>query len=278
MDAFQELTPVIYRSNGINYMRFRCEANTMPFSAHWHNRIELLHIVSGSLEVYLNDVHATAQPGQTVIILPNTIHCAFTGSAGAEYHVIAFSPERFCNDTMASGKYIQPLFQQKAAFCPVTCHPKVSAAMDELISLLAAGEEYHPLCTVGKLYEVIGLFYQHCAVDASQVRKPDERFGAVLAYVNSHYTEDISAKNLSEKFGYDEAYFCRRFKEATGTNAAKYIRYLRLENAQHLLRTSRESIRNIALKCGFSDICYFSSCFKRQFGISPTEFRMAGES
>lgn len=273
MIAFQELAPVIYGNNGINFLRLRYGANEMPISAHWHDRVELLHIISGSLEVYLNDVHTTALPGQTVIILPNTIHCATTGSAGVEYHVIAFVPERFCNDTIASGKYIQFLSNQKAAFCPVADHPKVAKAMEELTSLLASTEEYHPLCAIGKIYEIIGLFYQYCAVDATQARKPDERFGAVLAYVNGHYTEDISIKNLSERFGYDEAYFCRRFKEATGSSATKYIRYLRLEDAQYLLRTSTDSIRNIALKCGFSDICYFSNCFKRQFGVSPKEFQ-----
>lgn len=274
MNAFQELAPVNYGNTGINHLHLRYGAGEMCISAHWHDRIELLYLISGSLEVYLNDVHATALAGQTVIILPNTIHCATSGSAGAEFHVIAFVPERFCNDTVASDQYLQPLFQKKTAFCPVTDHPKVTKAIEELTyRLTTIGEEGHPLCSIAKIYEIIGLFYQYCAVDTAQARKPDERFGAVLAYVNNHYTEDISAKNLSEQFGYEEAYFCRRFKEATGTNATKYIRYLRLKKARHLLQTSKDSILSIALKCGFSDISYFSNCFKRQFGMSPNGFR-----
>lgn len=273
MDAFQELTPVIYGKNGINFLHLSYGANEIPITAHWHNRIELLYMISGALDIYLNDVHTIARPEQTVIILPNTIHCATTSSTGAEYYVIAFDPQNFCNNTIVSDDYIHSLLHQQIAFSPVTDHPRITKVMKELTSLLSDTKKQHPLCSVSKIYELLGLFYQYCIVDASQIRKPDERFKDVLLYVNGHFTEDISSKTLSRQFGYDESYFCRRFKEATGTSPTKYIRYLRLEKAQHLLHTTSENICDIALRCGFSDICYFSNCFKRQFGISPSVFR-----
>ncbi|MDY4670365.1 MAG: AraC family transcriptional regulator [Oliverpabstia sp.] len=273
MDAFQELTPVIYGKNGINFLHLSYGANEIPITAHWHNRIELLYMISGALDIYLNDVHTIARPEQTVIILPNTIHCATTSSTGAEYYVIAFDPQNFCNNTIVSDDYIHSLLHQQIAFSPVTDHPRITKVMKELTSLLSDTKKQHPLCSVSKIYELLGLFYQYCIVDASQIRKPDERFKDVLLYVNGHFTEDISSKTLSRQFGYDESYFCRRFKEATGTSPTKYIRYLRLEKAQHLLHTTSENICDIALRCGFSDICYFSNCFKRQFGTSPSVFR-----
>lgn len=273
MDAFQELTPVIYGKNGINFLHLSYGANEIPITAHWHNRIELLYMISGALDIYLNDVHTIARPEQTVIILPNTIHCATTSSTGAEYYVIAFDPQNFCNNTIVSDDYIHSLLHQQIAFSPVTDHPRITKVMKELTSLLSDTKKQHPLCSISKIYELLGLFYQYCIVDASQIRKPDERFKDVLLYVNGHFTEDISSKTLSRQFGYDESYFCRRFKEATGASPTKYIRYLRLEKAQHLLHTTSENICDIALRCGFSDICYFSNCFKRQFGISPSVFR-----
>lgn len=273
MDPFQELVPVIYGSNGINFLRLRYDDVPMPISPHWHNRIELLHIISGSLEVYLDGVHATTKPRQTVIIMPNIVHCALTDSGIVEYYVISFDPQKFCNETIASLKYIQPLFQEKVSFCPVATHPKVANAMEELIALLAAQDVCNPLCAIGKIYEIIGLFYQYCSVETVRIHKTDKRFKEALTYINNHYTESISTQNISKRFGYEEAYFCRKFKETTGTGVIKYIRYLRLSNAQHLLRLSEENIRDVALKCGFSDISYFCSCFKHQFGMSPKEFR-----
>lgn len=145
--------------------------------------------------------------------------------------------------------------------------------MEELIALLAAQDVCNPLCAIGKIYEIIGLFYQYCSVETVRIHKTDKRFKEALTYINNHYTESISTQNISKRFGYEEAYFCRKFKETTGTGVIKYIRYLRLSNAQHLLRLSEENIRDVALKCGFSDISYFCSCFKHQFGMSPKEFQ-----
>ena len=128
---------------------------------------------------------------------------------------------------------------------------------------------------MGKTYELISLLYEHCAIASGQPKKQDERFGMVLEYINSHYTENISSKDISHKFGYDETYFCRRFKEATGITTMSYIRILRLELAQKLLKETNESIGNISWKCGYSDTHYFSNCFKRYWGMTPTQIREA---
>lgn len=273
LDAYKELTPVIYGENGLRFLNSVTGPGGLCFSAHWHDRIELLHIISGTLEAYLDNEHVTAAPGQTVIIMPHATHCGFAGSQGVYYHMIAFDVEKFCNSTIASEKYLAPIFKYGANFCPVTSAPSVAKAMDELEALLTAGNVCHPLCVIGKIYEILGLFYQYCTVTPRQIHKTDERFGKVLEYINLHYTENISAKNISEKFGYDETYFCRRFKEATGITTMKYIRLLRLELAQKLLSGTKDDIQNIAWQCGFSDICYFSNCFKQQFGVTPTDFR-----
>lgn len=273
LDAYKELTPVIYGENGIRLLELVVGSGAMCFSAHWHDRIELLHIISGSLEVYLDHEHVTAVAGQTVIIMPHATHCGYAGNHGVHYNMIAFDVEKFCNATIASEKYLTPIFRYGINFCPVTGAPSISKAMKDLETMLAAGNKYHPVRAIGKIYEIIGLFYQHCTTDSRQIHKPDERFGKVLEYVNMHYAENISAKDISEKFGYDETYFCRRFKEATGITTMKYIRILRLELAQKLLADSREDIQNIAWQCGFSDISYFSNCFKQQLGVTPTEFR-----
>ena len=46
-----------------------------------------------------------------------------------------------------------------------------------------------------------------------------------------------------------------------------------MEMAQKLLQSTDEEIGGIAWKCGYADVCYFSNCFKKHSGYSPTEFR-----
>lgn len=272
-DAYKELTPVIYGNSGIKLLKFQIQAGQMCFSAHWHDRMELLQLISGKLEVRLNDMSFTARAGDTILITPHMIHCGFAGEEAVQYYAVSFEPEKFLNHTVACEKYLPPIMENTTGFCPVAHQPEITQVMTDIIRYLSSDKPYASLCAIGKIYELTGLLYHHCAVSCAQLRRPDQKFGAVLSYVNNHYTEEISSKNISRKFGYEETYFCRRFKEATGISAMKYIRLLRLEKAQRLLAESKKEILEISILCGFSDISYFSNCFKKQFGMSPTDFR-----
>lgn len=273
--AYNELAPVLYGDNGIKLNQFTFRANDMCFPAHWHNRIELLLLTSGSLEVHLDNEHLTALPRDAVIIMPNMVHCGLSGESGVSYYVIAIDIEKFRNETTASSKYLTPILEQTVSFEPLIRHQEIIASMNELVDSLPKESSHNSLYAIGKVYEMISLLYEHCILSSGPPKKPDERFGKVLEYINNHYTEDISAKDISKKFGYDETYFCRRFKEATGITTMNYIRILRLELAQKLLKETNESISNISWKCGYADTHYFSNCFKRQFGMTPTQFREA---
>lgn len=65
----------------------------------------------------------------------------------------------------------------------------------------------------------------------------------------------------------------RKVTECTGMSISIYIRTYRLNKALVLLQTTQQSISSIAYKVGFSDLAYFSRCFKDQFGRPPSEIR-----
>ncbi len=275
LDAHKELVPVIYGESGIKLYRYAFSANEMCIPTHWHERMELLQIIHGCLKVQLANKEIIAKAGDIVIIMPSMVHSGFAGDEGLEYHVISFDIEKFLNSTIASDKYIKPIIKRSVLFSPATNNVALSKVLDELVLLLTSEPKSNPLLTTGKIYEFIGLLYQNCMVAFSHSKEPVKNFDIVLKYINRHFTEDITSRSISQKFNYDETYFCRRFKEATGITTMKYIRILRLELAQKLLKNSNESISNISLQCGFSDTHYFANCFKNQYKLTPTAFREA---
>lgn len=274
-DALKELTPVMYGENGIKVDYYSHTANRMCFHAHWHDRIELLFIMSGSIDLHIDNEHFTALPGQAVIIMPSMVHCGFSGDYGTDYYAIAIDIGKFHNGTIASAKYLKPIMKQTVKFQSLVEHPRVIKPIRELIDSSTKDSNSNSLYAIGKTYEFISLLYEHCTISSRQTQKNDERFGMILEYVNNHFTENISAGNISKTFGYDETYFCRRFKIVTGITTMNYIRILRLELAQKLLEETSESIGSISFQCGFSDTHYFSNCFKKHFGISPSEYRIS---
>ena len=60
----------------------------------------------------------------------------------------------------------------------------------------------------------------------------------------------------------------------TGDNTSVYIQKIRMEKAKHLLKSEQNSsIGDIAMKCGFEDVSYFSRAFKKMYGITPSQHR-----
>lgn len=277
LDAYKELTPIIYGENAIKYLHFDVEQGDWCFPMHWHDRMEVLRIVSGHLELHLEGAHQSVLPGQVVIISPRTKHCGLAGESGVVYHTIMFDVEKFYNSTLAAEKYLAPIGENITNFQTVTTNQQVVDAVDKLVNMLTKEKNKNPLMAIGAVYEMIGLLYEHCRNNTEVFQTADNKFKPILEYINSNFAEKISAKDICARFGYNETYFCRSFKANTGITVMQYIQILRMEKALKLLKGSTEDVGNIAWQCGFSDISYFSTCFKKHFGVTPTDFRKKEE-
>lgn len=245
----------------------------MCFNLHWHDRMELIYVTAGNLELHSDEGHFSIQPGQVVVISPRQMHGGFAGCKGVDYHTIMFEVEKFCNGTIASDKYLVPLCENKVSFQDVIEDDRLRQAVENLVKILTDSDDKKPLLAIGMIYTIFDILFRYYSKNSKVIHEQDKGFGKILKYISDHYTEKCSSKEISAMFGYNDAYFCRRFREVTGITFSKYVQALRMEYAQKLLKSSRDEIGLVAWKCGFSDLSYFSNCFKKLFGFTPTEFR-----
>lgn len=98
----------------------------------------------------------------------------------------------------------------------------------------------------------------------------------MVAYIRSHYTEDVNRNVLAEHFHFSPEYIGKTFRKDMGMSLNDYINTLRVEKAKHLLENTDTKVIDIALEVGFDTLPYFSSVFKKYTGISPAEFRKKG--
>lgn len=273
MKSHKEIRTVNYEGNGIRRIQFAYKANAECFPSHWHERLEILYIRSGEMNIYVDDTLYVATSGYTVIISPMADHSGIAGANGVDYDVITFDISKFTNNSSASHKYLNTLTKEKYTFSPLTNHPEITESIQTLLSFLDADNERNPLCSIGELYKIIGLIYEHCLVDTSPFENKPEAFVDIVAYIDNHYTENLTSVGISKMFGYNNTYFCKKFKSVTGMTVMNYVKHLRLSKAKKLLTTTDDSIADIAWKCGFFDISHLSNSFKQHHNMTPTEYR-----
>ena len=100
-----------------------------------------------------------------------------------------------------------------------------------------------------------------------------QRINKVVAYINNHLDETLDLKTLANEAALSDFHFHRIFKALKGEAIGGYITRLRLEATARLLRYTALTIEEIAFNIGYETTASLSKAFKKQYGISPTEYR-----
>ena len=96
-----------------------------------------------------------------------------------------------------------------------------------------------------------------------------------ITYIQDNYAKrEISVEQVADLFNISVSYYSKLFNESVGKTFPEVINELRLESAKKtLLDDTNISIKQVAAENGFSSVSYFSSQFKKKYGISPTAYR-----
>lgn len=92
-------------------------------------------------------------------------------------------------------------------------------------------------------------------------------------YFNEHYNEDISIEEYAQSRGMSVSWFLRNFKQMTTKSPMQYILTIRINNAVSMLETTDYNVTEISTIVGYDNPLYFSRIFKKQKGVSPSEYR-----
>ena len=107
--------------------------------------------------------------------------------------------------------------------------------------------------------------------------KRSEKSGSVIEeamrYIRENYNRDISLDEVSREVNISPYYFSKLFKDSTEQNFIEYLTNLRMDKAKELLLTTDSSMKEICSMVGYADPNYFSRTFKKNIGVTPTEYK-----
>ena len=98
-------------------------------------------------------------------------------------------------------------------------------------------------------------------------------FEQVSAYIHERYMEALTVPILAEENGVNRNRLAYVFHKYAGMGPGDYLLQYRLNRAKEILLSSKAPLHEVAQAAGFNDPFHFSKAFKKQLGISPSEFR-----
>jgi len=95
----------------------------------------------------------------------------------------------------------------------------------------------------------------------------------IQEWIEKNLSQHFSINALAEKACMSSRNFNRRFKQAVGETALKYLQLVRVEAAKKGLENGRRSFNEISLNVGYENVSFFRRVFKRETGLTPAEYR-----
>ena len=231
----------------------------------FHQRFVLKLHLDGESTGYVEGNFLRFRAGEGILVFPFQIHrITSVPSSQGQLRVLA-------NFTLSAGdqSLLAPL--RGRVF---TLDDELLAATEKLVDLSAhppevGGDRKAVDCLAAMLVRLREkVMNEPCA--AASV---DMSGAGLFECIRDRYRMGLTVKELAAHLGVSEGSVYRRFLRETGKSPGQAIRELRLKEAAELLRTTREPIREIVERCGFSTPFSFSRAFRRRFGVSPRAFR-----
>lgn len=94
-----------------------------------------------------------------------------------------------------------------------------------------------------------------------------------ICHLDANFTQVVSLETLAQQAELSPSALSRSFKQKTGITPTEYAVHLRMERARHLLTFTADTVTAIAQQCGYCNVHYFCTVFKKECGCTPSAFR-----
>lgn len=245
---------------------------------HWHEAMEINYLFSGTWFYIVNGREYTITGDQFILINPEAIH-------NIRYTLDPDSPETLGFTVLIHEdflKYLVPDIQDIYFDAPAVAdeEPIRRLLLRIYQSYCSDTQEEARLaiiaCITMLLYELDkGGAKKNKSVIPINSQKGVERLRGIMTYLEQNYAQPILMKDIATKFYFSRSYFTRFFRQYTGMTFNEYLTRLRLEKALDLMHGTELNMTEIAMRCGFSDSRRFIISFRKYYGITPYQYKLA---
>ncbi len=245
---------------------------------HWHDEMQLIWVYEGELAYTVNDETITINGDQLLFISGRQLHSSRITGNNARSLCINFTIEVF-HPLISEFFSISFLDQLQKPYATLPLKSYQLLWLKDLLYWEPTIIGYHFLMNF--LSQAFWEYMNGNLEDGKRTPvasinsdlEETELFHDILIYVQSHFAEPLTIKELSNYALINKNKLTSLFKKHTNMSPIKYLNDYRLYVAKNLLITTSKSISEIAAEVGYHQTSYFIEQFRERYGMSPLKYR-----
>ena len=257
-------------------IRFVTMKHNSPF--HWHRELEILYILNGHATVNMEGKEYHVNPLDAIVMdyskvheviyeLPQTMGICIHISRQLLYRYLP-NPELI--EIHCSGETLTK--EQQDAYA------RLCEILKNLTVLYVNQKKTYQLRSTAFILEILAILLESFSAPITKTVSENrignmERLEEICDFVEHRYQEEITLGEAAEEIGLNKEYFCRFFKQNTGTSFIRYVNEVRISHIYQDLLHSSEGILEITERHGFFNQKLFYRMFKEKYGCTPKQVR-----
>ncbi|HDX9579157.1 TPA: AraC family transcriptional regulator [Bacillus pseudomycoides] len=237
---------------------------------HWHRSIEISLVVYGEVFLYVNGQKKKVSAGEFIFVNSGDVHefeKVENTSCAVMMLIISYEFLKEVNEDFDKYRFnIKDSVVQKT---------NLQQIFFELKELVTNSDDLSYIKINSLIYEIVYILLRYFK-DGENVNNDFQlgnRQKQMITYIYEHYDEELKLKDVAKHFFVSEEHFSRMFKKSFGSNFTSFLTRYRLYKAYEDIISSTNSIQDVAIKHGFSNVKSFISQFKEKYGYTPLQYR-----
>ena len=230
---------------------------------------QLLYVASGKTHFFFDGVDTVVSAGHMILFQPRVEqHYEYYGSDKPEVYWVHFTGGNVKNIL----RHFEIPLEKPVFYCGVTsAYSELFKSMTHELQTRRVG--YRELCEM--YLRQLFLLIQRTRMEYKPAISShlQEEMEAARRYFSEHYNEEIVIDEFAKSRGMSTAWFSRSFKQVVGQSPMQHLLSIRIGNAVNLLETTSYNVNEISAIVGYDNPLYFSRLFKKQTGVSPSDYR-----